>query len=78
MFHWHSSLSCVTWLSLIVREITRAEGYNIALLDCAAAEVLNCGLYETRSVLFKSEQCSNLYFVAKYYDELNKDRAAQP
>jgi hypothetical protein len=61
----------------IVYRSLLAHGYNIALFDCGAAEVLNCGLYETRSISFKSEQSDNPYFVTKYCDELKKHRAAQ-
>lgn len=61
----------------IVYRSLLAEGYNIALFDCNSAEVLNCGLYETRSVSFKSEQCSNPYFVTKYCEELKKHREAE-
>jgi hypothetical protein len=57
----------------IVYRSLLASGYNIALFDCNAAELLNCGLYEARAVSFKSEQCSNPYFVTKLYDELKKN-----
>ncbi len=60
----------------IVYRSLLADGYNIALFDCGTAEVLNCGLYETRSMSFKSEQCDNPYFVTKYCDELKKHREA--
>ena len=61
----------------IVYRSLLADGYNIALFDCGTAEVLNCGLYETRSMSFKSEQCDNPYFVTKYCDELKEHREAQ-
>ncbi|MBZ5506078.1 MAG: RES family NAD+ phosphorylase [Acidobacteriia bacterium] len=61
----------------IVYRSLLAEGYNVALFDCDAAEVLNCGLYETRSVSFKSDQCSNPYFVTKYYEELKNHRTSE-
>ena len=61
----------------IVYRSLLADGYNIALFDSGAAEVLNCGLYETRSVSYKSEQSDNPYFVTKYCDELKKHREAQ-
>lgn len=61
----------------IVYRSLLADGYNIALFDCGTAEVLNCGLYETRSISFKSEQCDNPYFVTKYCDELKKHREAE-
>jgi hypothetical protein len=33
---------------------------------------MNCGLYETNSISFKFDQCSNPYFIAKHYPELQK------
>lgn len=49
-----------------------ADGLNIALFDCKAAELMNCGLYETTKIQFKFDQCSNPYFVAKRSEELEK------
>jgi hypothetical protein len=54
------------------------EGLNIALFDCDAAELINCGLYETNAVSFKFDQCSNPYFIAKHYEELQKKPADIP
>jgi hypothetical protein len=48
------------------------EGINVALFDCAAAELINCGLYETNAVQIKFNQCSNPYFITKHYEELQK------
>jgi hypothetical protein len=52
------------------------DGLNIALFDCDAAELINCGLYETNAVSFKFDQCSNPYFISKHYEELQKPPAA--
>jgi|SRR5208283_648712 len=56
----------------IVYRSLLGDGLNVALFDCAAAELINCGLYETNSVSFKFDQCSNPYFVRKHYPELKK------
>lgn len=69
----------------ILAEAFRAHGYdgivytsllgaglNIALFDCAAAELINCGLYETNAVQFKFDPCSNPYFIRKHYEERRK------
>jgi hypothetical protein len=60
----------------IVYRSLLGEGLNVALFDCGVAELINCGLYETNSVLFNFDQCSNPYFVKKHYPELQKARAA--
>lgn len=51
----------------IVYKSLLGEGLNVAVFDCSAAEIINCGLYETRSVSFKFEQADNPYFVTKHY-----------
>jgi hypothetical protein len=54
----------------IVYKSLLGEGFNIALFDCAVAELINCGLYETNAVTFRFDQCSNPYFVRKHYEAL--------
>jgi len=54
------------------------KGLNVALFDCTAAELINCGLYETNAVEFKFDQCSNPYFIRKHYEELQKKLADAP
>lgn len=56
----------------IVYRSLLGEGLNVALFDCGVAELINCGLYETNSVSFKFDQCSNPYFISKHYPELQK------
>jgi hypothetical protein len=56
----------------IVYRSLLGEGLNVALFDCTAAELLNCGLYETNAVQFKFEQCSNPYFISKHYEQLQE------
>ena len=53
-------------------------GLNIALFDCTAAELINCGLYETNAVQLQFDQCSNRYFVSKHYEGMQKQAADTP
>lgn len=62
----------------IVYRSLLGDGLNVALFDCCAAELINCGLYETNSVSFKFHQCSNPYFISKYYPELKKRQSEEP
>jgi len=48
------------------------KGLNFALFDCADAELINCGLYETNAIEFKFDQCNNPYFIQKHYEEMLK------
>jgi hypothetical protein len=48
------------------------KGLNFALFDCAVAELINCGLYETNAIEFKFDQCNHPYFIRKHYEELQK------
>lgn len=56
----------------IVYRSLLGEGFNVALFDCTAAELINCGLYDTTGVKFKFEQCSNPYFIRKHYEQLQE------
>ena len=62
----------------IVYKSLLGDGLNIALFDCDAAELINCGLYETNAVSFKFDQCGNPYFIAKHHEELQKIQAHVP
>lgn len=69
----------------IVYKSLLGEGLNVALFDCAAAELINCGLYQTNAVRYEFDQCSNPYFVSKHYEQLqkksddgSKDKPANP
>lgn len=53
-------------------------GHNVALFDCVAAELINCGLYETTAVQFTFDQCSNPYFITKRYEQLKSTAADAP
>jgi hypothetical protein len=59
----------------IVYRSLLGDGLNVALFDCAAAELINCGLYETNAVQFKFDQCSNPYFIRKHYEQLQEKSA---
>ena len=60
----------------IVYKSLLADGLNIAIFSCDAAELMNCGLYETASVAFKFEQADNPYFVSKHYPKVQLDNPA--
>ena len=53
----------------IVYRSLLGKGHNIALFEPDSADLVSCGLYETESISFKFEQCSNPYFIKKYLDE---------
>lgn len=40
-------------------------GFNVALFDLQAAEILNCFLYEAKAVSFEFSESANPYFVTK-------------
>jgi hypothetical protein len=52
-------------------------GFNVALFDCGAAELINCCLHETRYIAFTFEQCSNPYFVTKHYPGVQVEQKAE-
>jgi hypothetical protein len=45
-----------------------AKGFNLALFDLAAAEVINCSLYEARDLSFHFAQAGNTNFSKAHYD----------
>jgi hypothetical protein len=45
------------------------EGYNIALFDITAADLINCAIHQVDSIEFKFSQEDNPYFIKKYYDK---------
>ncbi len=44
-------------------------GYNVALFDIDAADLINCGLYRVDSIDMKFSGQDNPYFVSKHYPE---------
>lgn len=45
------------------------DGHNIALFDLDVAELINCFLFEVKSVKFNFDEAANPYFVRKHYNE---------
>jgi RES domain len=45
------------------RSLLTEEGVNIALFDIKDADLVACGLWETKAIQFKFEACDNPYFV---------------
>jgi hypothetical protein len=45
------------------------DGYNVALFDIDAADLINCGLYKVNNIDIKFSQQDNPYFMTKYYDK---------
>ena len=43
------------------------DGYNTALFDVHAAEIINCFLYEVKGIRFDFSETSEPYFLRKYY-----------
>lgn len=43
--------------------------FNIALFDVDAADLINCFLYEVKSISYKFEETGEHYFVSKYYEK---------
>jgi len=41
------------------------RGFNIALFDLEAAELLNCGLYKVDTLNYRFSEADNPYFVTK-------------
>ena len=58
------------------RSMLHENGKNFALFDVTAAELINCGLYETKSVAFEFDQADNPYFVTGHYPELAESRTS--
>ena len=61
----------------IVYKSLLGDGLNVATFNCDAAELINCGLYETTSVSFKFEQ-DNPYFMSKHYPKPQGDPHDNP
>jgi hypothetical protein len=51
------------------------KGYNIALFDIAAADLINCALHKVNSVRIEFSQVENMYIVDKYYKEGKKEQS---
>lgn len=47
----------------VVYKSLLGKGFNVALFDIDAAKLVNCFLYDTKSVAFKFEEAGNPYFL---------------
>ncbi len=56
----------------IVYRSLLGEGHNIALFDIDSAELINCFLYEPKSIVFTFNEIANPYFVKKHLNEDEK------
>jgi hypothetical protein len=45
------------------------KGYSFALFDLGCADLINCSLFETKSVSFQFDQAGNTYYVKEHYPE---------
>ena len=50
------------------------DGYNAALFDIHAAEIINCFLYEVERIRFAFSEKSNPYFLKKHYKSKKPDK----
>jgi len=50
------------------------NGYNVALFDLDAADLINCFLFEVKKIEMEFEERANPYFISKYYDEKRIDQ----
>jgi len=50
----------------IVYRSLLGKGHNIALFDIESAELINCFLYEPRTITFAFDEIANPYFVKKH------------
>jgi RES domain-containing protein len=48
---------------IVYKSLLDSGGFNIALFDLASTELINRGLYRTKSVSFEFDQAGNTYFV---------------
>lgn len=60
---------------IVYGSLLHEGGKNIALFDVATAELINCGLYQTKSVAFEFDHADNPYFILKHYPEIAKSIA---
>ena len=51
-------------------------GHNITLFDLDVAELINCHLFEVRSVEYNFGQAGNSYFMGVHYDEKRKESSS--
>ncbi len=44
------------------------EGHNFVLFDLAAAELINCGVFDVKAVKYEFGECANRYYKKKYLE----------
>lgn len=54
---------------IVYKSLLDERGKNVALFDVKSAKLINCCLYETKSLSFGFEQADNPYFTTKHYKE---------
>jgi hypothetical protein len=62
---------------IMYKSLLDERGKNIALFDATSAELINCVLFETKSISFEFSQTENPYFIAKHYPEISKSIAKE-
>ena len=45
------------------------DGFNVALFDLDAADIINCGLFEVKAVAYEFKETGDRYFVRKYNEQ---------
>ena len=65
---------------IVYKSLLNEHGRNIALFDMAAAEIINCCLFEVQSVSFKFRPTENPYVIVKHYPQFTKstDKKSAP
>jgi hypothetical protein len=56
----------------VVYKSLLGKGYNIALFDIASADLVNCFLYEPKTITFTFDEVANPYFIKKHLKEDDK------
>jgi len=52
-------------------------GFNVALFNLNAADLINCFLYEAKKLVFEFDETGRPYFVKKYYESKDENDAQQ-
>ncbi len=55
----------------IVYKSSHSTGFNVALFNLGVADLINCYLYEAKSVEFKFKEIANPYFVKEHYEKID-------
>lgn len=56
----------------IVYKSLLGEGMNVVLFDLNTAELINCFLFEVKTISFEFRETANPYFISKYYKKDKK------